>query len=526
MTEGLILRRIIKRVIIMNIAEVNRKQELISLPFYPEVSKLGTISLSFKPQINLEDARRFVEMFGNGPHAYQTFDDDKTRKDSKLRSKDWYGTFDDYKDRLVVRNQGGAAVSICINQNEGAKRAKDHIVKIRALFLDTDGAPLQAILDAVLTPHMIIESSPGRYHCYWLVDDCPVNQFNPIMLALAHRFNCDAQIANPCVVMRVPGFLHQKGNPFLSRIVNFNPDIPKYKTNDIISTFDLVIEEPQEQGETPASVTSEEILTCLHNNEDGDKDLFIRLVQGKFCYDHAEGDWYRWNGNYWQLDEVGEVTEATVCLADTYYLEAEKQASLRITANKNRREEKEKQHKINQENLLKRASSLQSLNRKKNIIYLSAQGLNSLGISGSQWDSDPWCLPVLNGVIDLHDGSFRPGHQSDFIKTVAPVEWQGIDTPAPTWEQFLNDIIVTKEFQPDPETVKYLHRLLGYAVTGLSVEHIFPILWGDKGRNGKGTLLQTLSYVLGPLAGKVSSELYFSPTKVFLGEPLVRTSWR
>jgi putative DNA primase/helicase len=492
----------------MDIAQLNLNKKLVDHTFYPETLGSRTIPLPSKPQINLEEARRFIEMFGNGPHAYQTFDDDKKRKDSRLRSKDWCGTFDDYKNSLIEKNKNGAAIALCINQNDGAKRANEYIAKIRALFVDTDGAPLQPILDAGLIPHMVIESSPGRYHCYWLVDDCPVNQFKFIMLALAHRFNCDTTIVNLCVVMRIPGFLHQKSEPFLSRIIEFNPDTPPYRVNDIISRFDLVISngDPQKQEDSQLAVTSEEILICLYNNEDGDKDLFIRLQTAHFLYDHAEKDWYVWNGNYWKLDEVGEVIESTNCLSDTYYLEAENQASLRIVAEKEGRDEKAKQHKSNHEKLIKRASGIQSRKRKENVIYLSAQGLNSLALSGDKWDRDPWLLPVSNGVIDLRDGRFRPGKQSDYIKTVAPVEWKGIDAPAPVWEKFLDDIIVTDEFKPDPETVNYLHRLLGYSITGLTAEHVFVILWGDRGRNGKGTLLQILLYVLGALAAKILSE--------------------
>ena len=483
------------------------KQELVIQTFYLETPSVETTTdVAPKPQINVEEARRFVEMFGNGPHAYQTFDDNKERKDTKLGSKDWYGTFDTYKNLLIEKNQKGAAVSLCINQNDGPKRTKNHIVKIRAVFVDLDGSPLEPLLAAPLDCHVIVESSPGKYHGYLLVEDCALDQFQKVMQALARKFNGDPQIANLCCVMRVPGFLHQKGEPFLSRIVTFNPDIPKYKINDIISGLDLVIDEPKKQEDSEVVVTSEEILTCLSTNEDGDKDLFIRLVHGKFCYDHAEKEWYVWSGNYWKMDEVGEVIESTVSLADTYYDEAEHQSSLRIAAEKGRHDEKAEQHEANCEKLIKRAWSVQARKRKENVIYLAAQGLNSLGITGNEWDSDPWLLPVKNGVINLHDGSFRPGHQSDFIKTVAPVEWKGIDEPAPVWEKFLNDIIVTDNFEADPETVEYLNRLLGYAITGLTVEHIFPIFWGDKGRNGKGTLLQTLGYVLGPLAGKVSSE--------------------
>ena len=460
-----------------------------------------------KPEVNLEEACRFVEMFGKGSHAWQTFDDNKTRKSPDLVSKDWYGTFEAFQNRLVQKNAGGAIVAVCINKCKNGKRIKANITEIRAIYVDTDGVPLQPILDAGPKPHIIVESSPGKYHVYWMVDDCPVERFEAIMLALANKFGCDKQVCNLNTVMRLPGFLHQKGEPFLTRILELNPQLPKYKTDDLISKFGLHIEEPKAQAAPRTNPTSDEIITCLYNNEDGDRDLLIQLLQEKFRYDHAEDDWFTWAGHSWKLDEIGEVLEAVSEVTETYYAEAKRQTSLRIQANKEDREEKEKEHKKIEDDLFKRAGKLQSLYRKKNVIYLSARGLNSLGIPGSEWDQNRMLLPVLNGVVDLHDGRLRPGHQSDYIKTVAPVEWLGIDTPAPIWEKFMADIIIDDELNPDPNTVQYLQRLLGYAASGSSVEHIFPILWGDKGRNGKGTLLQTLSYVLGPLAGKISSEI-------------------
>jgi putative DNA primase/helicase len=48
--------------------------------------------------------------------------------------------------------------------------------------------------------------------------------------------------------------------------------------------------------------------------------------------------------------------------------------------------------------------------------------------------------------------------------------------------------------------------LLGYGITGLAILHVFIILWG-MGRNGKGTLLETLKAVLGEFALKTESEL-------------------
>ena len=65
-------------------------------------------------------------------------------------------------------------------------------------------------------------------------------------------------------------------------------------------------------------------------------------------------------------------------------------------------------------------------------------------------------------------------------------------------EKFLFEI-----FQEDKDLTDYIQRLFGYSITGKTTEHILPILWGQ-GRNGKGTLLEILQYVLGPRQGQSS----------------------
>jgi putative DNA primase/helicase len=51
-----------------------------------------------------------------------------------------------------------------------------------------------------------------------------------------------------------------------------------------------------------------------------------------------------------------------------------------------------------------------------------------------------------------------------------------------------------------------MHRLLGYSVTGLTVEHILLMLYGI-GRNGKSTLIEIIGHVLGKISGQGDPEL-------------------
>ena len=246
--------------------------------------------------------------------------------------------------------------------------------------------------------------------------------------------------------------------------------------------------------------TLEEIMKALNSNEDGDAGLFIEVYRGRFCYDHAAGRWYKWTGNYWQEDLVGEATEGINAVIDLYDKAAERQAWQRRQAVNTQNQEAAKKHADHENQLLKRIRALQTVHRKQNVLQLARTGAASLGITGNEWDSGPWLLGCMNGVIDLKTGQHRPGQPEDFIKTIAPHDWRGIDEAAPLWETFLNQI-----FDGDQELITYIQRLFGYGITGLTTQHIYPIFWG-KGRNGKGTLLETLKYVLGSLAFKTKAE--------------------
>jgi len=138
---------------------------------------------------------------------------------------------------------------------------------------------------------------------------------------------------------------------------------------------------------------------------------------------------------------------------------------------------------------------------KKDVLELASDGEQSLAISGKEWDNASYLLPCINGVIELKTGNFRPGRQSDFIKTVCPAEWKGIHEPCPTWERFLNEI-----FDGDSELISFLQRLCGYAIAGIAIKHILPIFHGN-GRNGKSTFFDAIYHTLGPLSGPIQSEM-------------------
>lgn len=221
---------------------------------------------------------------------------------------------------------------------------------------------------------------------------------------------------------------------------------------------------------------------AVKTEEDGDAVIFAELYEGQVVYDHQQKSWYLWQGHYWEEDSKNSIINLFRREVATQYA----RAALECIQGQEGGEGAEAKP------FLKRAERIHTRRRKEHVLWAAAS-LPGIALSGEEWDANPWLLGTRNGVIDLRTGQLRPGRPGDWIRTTIPTLWTGIDTPAPRWEQFLMEI-----FNEDQQLVDFMHRLLGYGVTGLTSEHAFPVLWGPQGRNGKSTLLETLAAVLGP----------------------------
>lgn len=242
-----------------------------------------------------------------------------------------------------------------------------------------------------------------------------------------------------------------------------------------------VVETPAALTDTKPPAEPEMLSQALRLEEDGDAELLVTLYQGQMAYDHSQpkDGWHLWNGQYWQQD----TTNAVINILRTEI--ASQYAARATTLIKEGQEEAAKPY-------LKRAERLHTQRRKEHVLWAAAS-MPGVALSGDEWDADPWLLGTPNGIIELQTGHFRPGRPSDWIRTVTPTPWEGLDAPAPRWEQFIQEI-----FDGDQALAEFFHRLTGYGITGLTTEHAFPVLWGAQGRNGKSTVLETLSAVLGP----------------------------
>ncbi len=149
----------------------------------------------------------------------------------------------------------------------------------------------------------------------------------------------------------------------------------------------------------------------------------------------------------------------------------------------------------------------------KNVLTF-AMSEHNIGITGEIWDADRWLLGIKNGVIDLRTGQLRDGYPIDYIRSVSPTEWTGLNALCPRFEKFLQEIFEDKPEDQRQGLIAFLQRLLGYSITGLVSEHIFPIFYGEEGRNGKDTLFTLLKFVLSTaIANAVSNDVLLSADK-------------
>ena len=154
-----------------------------------------------------------------------------------------HGSFEQHEITLVNQNNAGAGVFVTINETDGRGRKAGNITKVKAVFLDLDGAPLEPVLAMGVKPHAVIESSPDRFHVYWLVDDCPLEKFKPVQKGLIKKFDGDPNVCDLPRVMRLPGFYHHKNEPFMTRVVNINK-LPAYPLDELVSGLGLDLSEP------------------------------------------------------------------------------------------------------------------------------------------------------------------------------------------------------------------------------------------------------------------------------------------
>jgi len=264
-------------------------------------------------------------------------------------------------------------------------------------------------------------------------------------------------------------------------------------------------------------ITSRFVQDCLYANELGDGILAAALFKDKFLFNKSSDEWLVWDGHHWERDIMDGARASVEKVAESYLNEALNLVKKIGAASAKKDRDAVSKYQDMQEKIYKRVGRLRSERGRTNTLKFTHTNIsNQIAIKGDELDTNPWLLGCQNGVVDLRTGELRSGRPEDLISKACACEFTGIDTPAPTWEMFLKQILVIIEhaegadrdpvIKEHPQMVQYVGRLFGYGITGMTIEHFLPILYGQ-GRNGKGVLVETISAVLGSYMAPIQSEM-------------------
>ncbi len=222
-------------------------------PIINSFSSTEAQSPSFEP--DFAEAERFLAHFGES-HSFQTFAD-KAKDKGQMFGQIFHGTLAANQTALSSLNAGGAGVFFMVNGGDGLGRRNENVKVIRAVFVDLDGSPLGPVVNGRLHPSLIVESSSGKYHAYWLIDgDFPLEDFKPVQKNLAAMFNGDKAVNDLARVLRVPGFLHQKKESSRTRVIHESN--VRFTLQQIMAAFPLPVNEEKPVSKRKAKVLAKE----------------------------------------------------------------------------------------------------------------------------------------------------------------------------------------------------------------------------------------------------------------------------
>ncbi|MBB5693524.1 DNA-primase RepB domain-containing protein [Muricoccus pecuniae] len=153
----------------------------------------------------------------------QTFDDGPGKNPRLARTL--HGSFEQLLPELERLNAQGAGIFKPLNKvRHNARRKAENVERVDALAADNDDPLRCGAVEAEIdrhgcVPSTVVETSPGKRHYYWFVNDFPLDAFTPAQRAIAAALGTDPAVCDLPRVMRLPGFIHRKGAPFLVREV-------------------------------------------------------------------------------------------------------------------------------------------------------------------------------------------------------------------------------------------------------------------------------------------------------------------
>ncbi len=211
------------------------------------------------------------------------------------------------------------------------------------------------------------------------------------------------------------------------------------------------------------------------------------------------GKWLFWSGAHWQCDEKLEHLSRIRA-----YLRDRARALTSWAARK--ADGLDREHDGKAAEKLRAWARDQSRALRSNATVTSVANLARANPTSAAthdaFDADHFLLGTSEGTVELRSGRLRSARREDMISRLTACAPAPPGAQPTLWLTFLADI-----FGGDAETIAFMQRAAGYALTGETSEHKLLFLYGS-GRNGKSVFLNTLLDIWGDYGRRVAATTF------------------
>jgi putative DNA primase/helicase len=234
---------------------------------------------------------------------------------------------------------------------------------------------------------------------------------------------------------------------------------------------------------SPAATVVSEVCEDSMFTEQANADRLIEEYGQDLRYVAELKQWAVWNGKYWDIGsrEASESKVIQMAVASARLLQQQSGLADRNLAPK----------------MLKWAIKSQNAKELNNTVKLARTLVTTMA---EEFDQHPDFLNCQNGIVDLRTGDILPHDRSMLFTQITRCAADLENVRPEIFNSFIERII------PDADTRKYLLQFLGYMLSGSVSEQCYVFFFGATGNNGKSTLTELISWILGEYAVTIETE--------------------
>ncbi len=206
-----------------------------------------------------------------GKEIFATFRD--KNKGEQNKPYHYHGTFKKSLPFLKRDNELNRGVFFTVNEldkklDASRQRTKKMFVRARAIWCEDDTKREVPRNDFPIPPNLVVNSSPGKFHYYWLTSTEDVAQWDGVMATMVQSYGSDPNAKDLARVLRLPGFNHCKGDAVEVTYKESKRTKP-YTWQEIIKAFPPTNEKIRKTEGTVGTVPGMSVAQLLIENEEG-----------------------------------------------------------------------------------------------------------------------------------------------------------------------------------------------------------------------------------------------------------------